>query len=100
MEKGGICLEMDRGGRIPPLGCVKKVGIGHKLEGKRIVRLRQISRKPQRLWEVISLRLQTRYGRHHRRRFKRQWLNSSKRGEIPVNRNGCGKLLRESRQRE
>src|ERR1035437_8727287 len=100
MGNGETCQEMDRGMRIPPLGCVKKVEIGHSLEGKRTVRLRQISRKLQRLWEVIFSRLRIRCGRHHKRKFKKLSLSSSRRAEIPISQNGCGKQLKENRQRE
>jgi hypothetical protein len=79
---------------------VKKIEIGHSLEGKRTVRLRQISRNLQRLWEVIFSRLRIRCGRHHKRKFKKLSLSSSKRAEIPISQNGCGKQLKENRQRE
>jgi hypothetical protein len=79
---------------------VKKVEIGHSLEGKRAVRLRQISRKLQRLWEVIFSRLRIRCGRHHKRKFKKLSLSSSKKAVIPLSRNGCGKQPKENMQRE
>src|ERR1700712_3528684 len=83
MGKGEKFQEMNRGGRIPLLGCEKKVEIGHNLEGKRTVRRVEMAifQKLPLLWEPISSRLQTRYGKHHRRRFKRQLLNFSKKEE-------------------
>jgi hypothetical protein len=94
--------EMDLAGTIPRPGCEKRGEIVHIPDERRIHHQAgmAISRRLPLLLEQIFSKLQTRYGKRHRRRFKRQFLNFSKREAIPVSRNGCERQLRENKQKE
>ena len=89
-------LEIDLGEIIIQRGCVKRGAIVHTRE-ERIIH-HQIAKwtflKPPLLLAAIYLRLQILYGRHRRKRYRKQLPTFSKM-EILANQNGCVRQLRE-----
>jgi hypothetical protein len=87
--------------KICQLGCEMRDEINHNLDD-RTVDHQQVakltSRKRQQKLEAIYWKWEIRYGKLHRKRFRRQLRNSSK-TPIPVSQNGCEKLLKRKKQR-